>query len=784
MALATLSIDLEARLAKLDGDLGRAVRLNEKAAADIQARWDGLASGIGMAAGAVGSAVISGALLQQLRGIVDGIDALNDVSDATGSSVEKISALEDVALRTGASLETVESAMLKLNQALKGAKEGDDTDRALKQIGLSAKELRDIDPADAVKVVSDALANFADDGNKARLVQELFGKSAKELAPFLKDLADRTSLLGTVTKEQAKEAERFNLQLSELHANSVQAGRSMVSDLLPALNKIIEGMRTASSVFGGFFKGLAALNPLEGVYDNAIDGLKAYRAELDTIEPKLADLRKQQEDGSLREKAYGLTMLYQLESRKEKVQKLVQYYSQLLKLSDGSAGGGRGNVNPTDEAKSVGELTTKPDKVAKAHKDALSDYDKLIKKIAEYKAAQDMEIDGNAALTQGQRTALEAMVLIRDGLLDMTVAQKQAVTARLEDMLATEKLNEARKEEEKWLAESAREMNAKVEEQTRYLQSIRDQAQAQRDENEQIGLNTDQLADYRRAKQLATAADLEGKAALWEDMESHKQMVALWRDQAKAIREVVAEQVKGLAKLKAYNADAAGGMSDGLESYRKKLQDVRSSTAQAAESALQNTEDALTTFFTTGKLGAKDLITSIIAEFTRLQVVKPMMAALTSGSSWSSLLSLFGGSSSGGTAAGTTVGVDAVGLGGMAAHGAWFDGQTAAFAKGGTFANQVVSAPTAFKFAQGGAIKNGLMGEAGPEAIMPLVRMGSGHLGVRSAGGDAAQPIVVNQSFSVGELVTPSQARDIAAQSARESTLAIERAKARSGRGA
>jgi phage-related minor tail protein len=76
------------------------------------------------------------------------------------------------------------------------------------------------------------------------------------------------------------------------------------------------------------------------------------------------------------------------------------------------------------------------------------------------------------------------------------------------------------------------------------------------------------------------------------------------------------------------------------------------------------------------------------------------------------------------------------------------------------------------------------MGEAGPEAIMPLVRMGSGHLGVRSAGGDTAQPIVVNQSFSVGEFVTPSQARDIAAQSARESTLAIERAKARSGRGA
>jgi len=55
--------------------------------------------------------------------------------------------------------------------------------------------------------------------------------------------------------------------------------------------------------------------------------------------------------------------------------------------------------------------------------------------------------------------------------------------------------------------------------------------------------------------------------------------------------------------------------------------------------------------------------------------------------------------------------------------GSWqIRGATSAFAKGGVFTNQVVSSPTLFDM--------GLMGEAGPEAIMPLQRGPDGRLGV------------------------------------------------------
>jgi len=76
------------------------------------------------------------------------------------------------------------------------------------------------------------------------------------------------------------------------------------------------------------------------------------------------------------------------------------------------------------------------------------------------------------------------------------------------------------------------------------------------------------------------------------------------------------------------------------------------------------------------------------------------------------------------------------------------------FADGGVFSGGTVDK----KFANGGVVggptyfpmsgnKTGLMGEAGPEAIMPLKRGKDGKLGVATDGG-GSQTVVVNQSFN------------------------------------
>jgi lambda family phage tail tape measure protein len=99
---------------------------------------------------------------------------------------------------------------------------------------------------------------------------------------------------------------------------------------------------------------------------------------------------------------------------------------------------------------------------------------------------------------------------------------------------------------------------------------------------------------------------------------------------------------------------------------------------------------------------------------------------------------MFGGSSVGGLAS-----IFMAGAGGPAvaiARGAAFDHGMMAFASGG-----IVDMATPFRFGAGGS-RLGVMGEAGPEAILPLKRDSSGRLGVASGG---QRSIVVNHEVNI-----------------------------------
>lgn len=107
--------------------------------------------------------------------------------------------------------------------------------------------------------------------------------------------------------------------------------------------------------------------------------------------------------------------------------------------------------------------------------------------------------------------------------------------------------------------------------------------------------------------------------------------------------------------------------------------------------------------------------------------------------------------------------------------GVWRGGsQVQAFANGG-----VVGGPMTFPMSNG---KTGLMGEAGPEAIMPLKRGKDGKLGVQAEGGGGS--VVVNQTINVStgvQQTVRAEIKQLMPQIAESAKSAVVDAKRRGG---
>ncbi|HEH8445855.1 TPA: phage tail tape measure protein [Pseudomonas aeruginosa] len=180
-------------------------------------------------------------------------------------------------------------------------------------------------------------------------------------------------------------------------------------------------------------------------------------------------------------------------------------------------------------------------------------------------------------------------------------------------------------------------------------------------------------------------------------------------------------------KITKAQGDWRSGASSAFQTYLESARDVAGQTKSLFTSAFSSMEDSIANFATTGKLSFSDFAKSILADMARIATRAAASQALSS---------LFGGFFGDGNAAAQS-GVDnLVSNSGLVANGGAFAGGVQMFATGGAFTNSVVSTPTAFGMSGG---RMGVMGEAGPEAVMPLTRTSSGALGVRAMGGSSSQ---------------------------------------------
>jgi len=211
---------------------------------------------------AVGLTVGVGAMLKLYADVLKATAALDDMSEMTGASVENLSKLQTVAKIGGRDFEFVGESIGKMIKGLKGAdEEGQNAGKAMEFLGIKVKNSDGTfrDTAVITTEVAKALDKYADSGNKVALVQDIYGKGAQRMLPYLKDLAEAGEINAKVTKEQAAQAEQAEKNLRRLQIAMEDTKRTLVIGLTPAISDFLEKMLLANQASGGWISGLATM---------------------------------------------------------------------------------------------------------------------------------------------------------------------------------------------------------------------------------------------------------------------------------------------------------------------------------------------------------------------------------------------------------------------------------------------------------------------------------------------------------------------------------------------
>lgn len=626
MALATLSIDLEARLGKLQQDLDKAGRIAEKNADQIRASYARIGAVTAGLGASIAAAFAGFSVVAFVKGNADAIDALNDVKDATGASIENISGLEQVALKTGATLATVSDVLIKFNKGLSEGNPNGPITQTLKSIGLSAEELRKIDPAEALRLTAIALSGYADDGNKARIIQELFGKSVKEAAPFLVDLAAAGELNGKVTTQQAEETEKFNKQIFEMKTNTENSARSIASSLIPTLNALFEtykkfgvtGLLKNAFGFDDLSKDRASLELLNAEVQRAGDNVDRLAEGLrrDPGNERLANML---------DKAKG-----RLEQR---IAEALTASAALIKAAN-AADPGATTASDVDYGRegykklkpSAPNLPNKPDNAAAnaAASAAAAEekrFEKLIKKLKERLAVSQQELATGEKISESSKLRLDVESELSS--VKLSEPHREAVKAMLERAVASSKLLEQQVEGANLTAQETREVTA-------HTQALNGQNLALREQYEELGLNVRQV-DALRIKRLEEAASKkEQQLAALQLLSADSSNYAQMQLNIDALREQIRLRKESAGKTEAISRDPIAGAQSALADYNDKVLAVGTATKDAFTSTINSAEDTLANFFTTGQLNAGKFASEVIAQILRIALVKPLVNAAAS----------------------------------------------------------------------------------------------------------------------------------------------------------
>ena len=581
MKVGTLEVELLANMARLQADMTAAKNAVGSSMASIEKSVQLAKTALmGLAAGVIAGLTVN-AFKSMVSSVIDGGEALHDLSIKTGASVESLSGLAAIGRYTDTSVDTIANTMTKLAKNMAGGtEESKGAGLALKALGLNFDSFKQMSPDEQFMAMAKSMDEFKDGAGKAAIAQALLGKEGAAMLPMMKDLAAVGELQAEVTTEQANQADNFNDNLTRLHAASDLLKKQIVMAMLPAMNGFLQAFVDVNNGTGGVKKSISdlakdgsitewtrtALNGASYVIDAFIIVKRTFQSVGDVVGAMVASIvvsfsstrealgnalhgdfsaaMKSMTDGGAAQKAIwgGVAETMQETWGATTLGAAIRSRAAELKGVAGVAEGAKKSLDFVNNTEKADKAKGAVDKQATA-------YLNLISAIKEKIAVNEQAVLAERDLTDAEKQRLDIDKLVASG----KISAAQAGSVYTQQLLAQMEASGKAKKQMDDLIKSTKENDDALikmfDDIEKGTQAYVLESRAMKESADAFKLTEVQLRALSVAKLEDKAAGLERKAAIFDDIDWSGKMSDALRQEAQALRDVAAQKSKAQTPL-------------------------------------------------------------------------------------------------------------------------------------------------------------------------------------------------------------------------------------------
>lgn len=652
---------------------------------------------IGGVLGGIGASLSIAAFTGWIKTAIDATDAASDLSQKTGIAIEDLAGLELAFQKGGMEAGALEGTMSKLSKQIV---EGND---AFEKLGLSTKDSTGQlkTNKDMLYELADQFANMEDGVQKTALAQEIFGKSGAAMIPMLnegseglREMDEMARKLGmSLSQEAVDKAGDFNDTLDLLVLGSQGVARGIAAELLPTLSNLT-GQFLTTMTSGDRLKNTASFlaSGLKLLYTVGVGVVEVFSTLGKTVGAAGAQIVSLLQGNF--SQAAEIGRQWQQDVGGSWKATLASIEAAWASTSDGSVDSMvKFTRSSTVVGLSAAELAEQSKKAAKA----IEEEAQALAELSGLSGTFSKEWDQLTALYNRKKISVEQLTKAQAGLL----AKQPGIKAAAEAELAERKALAAAAEQYADAYDKAAAAKAKA------LADL----EAQREENQLIGLSALELAELNAVRLESRALRAEENAEIAEGLDLTGELAQQYRDEAAALRDLAVAQREGARmRVAAEEATKAAAAQKQLwGDIERTAHDTFISIFDSGKSAFDRLTDTL-------KNGLYDLLYQMTVKKWILNI-SGQVSGTSTGSSGADLLgSLFGSGGSG--SGGGVMNWIQTGTKMYDAFKGGFSGIGATAGKGLSYLGNAMGNNSIFSFGQGmqgfsaGGVGSGISGQA------------------------------------------------------------------------